>query len=155
MGKLYNAAGTELEQTAFTALLTENTQPSTWTISEDVYEDSSHIPGSTKHFRTLKYNAGQVLTQAEKDAAYAEATVTAIDPATGPAAGGTVVTMTGTNLHEARGATFGGTAATAFSTSADGTEITCTTPAHAAGAVTVVVDLAAGDVTKTTFFTYS
>lgn len=151
MGKLYNAAGTEIEQSAVP--LTENTQPSTWTVTEDVFEDH-HLPGSTRHGRRLKWAKDEVITQAQKDDAYAEATVTSISPATGAAAGGTVVTMTGTNLHEARGATFGGSAATAWSVLSD-TQVRCTTPAHAAGAVTVVVDLAAGDVTKTTFYTYT
>lgn len=152
-GKLYNAAGTEVEQTDFLgAGTTEVTMPSTYTVEADVFEDHP-IPGSTRKFRTLKFYEGQTITQADVDAAYAEATVTAISPDHGAAGGGTVVTMTGTNLSNARGATFGGSAATAFSVLSD-TQVRCTTPAHAAGAVTVVVDIAAGDVTKTTFYTY-
>ena len=55
-------------------------------------------------------------------------TVTAIDPATGPAAGGTTVTITGTNFTGATAVTFDATAATTFTVVSD-TSITATTPA--------------------------
>ena len=65
-------------------------------------------------------------------------TVTAINPATGPAAGGTPVTLTGTGLTGLAGATFGGTAATAVSASSD-TQATATSPAGTAGSIVDVV----------------
>ena len=65
-------------------------------------------------------------------------TVTSVAPPTGAVAGGTAVTITGTGFVSGATVTFGGTAATGV-TVVNGTTITCTTPAHAAGAVTVVV----------------
>ncbi len=65
-------------------------------------------------------------------------TVTSASPATGSTSGGTAVTITGTNLVSGATVTFGGTAATNVSV-VSATSITATTPAHAAGAVNVVV----------------
>lgn len=69
--------------------------------------------------------------------------VTAISPTTGPAAGGTVVTITGTNLLGATAVTFGGTAATTF-TVVNATTITATSPVHAVGTVDVLVTTPVG-----------
>jgi len=82
------------------------------------------------------------------------ATVTLIAPATGDAAGGTAVTITGTNLTHATGVTFGGVAASSFVV-VNATTITCVTPAHAAGAVNVVVLDSGGNVTSVGGFTYT
>jgi DNA-binding protein YbaB len=71
--------------------------------------------------------------------AYAAApSVSSVSPNNGPAAGGTGVTISGTNFVSGATVTFGGTAATSVVVS-NSTTITATTPAHAAGAVTVVV----------------
>jgi IPT/TIG domain len=64
--------------------------------------------------------------------------VTMIAPATGPAAGGTVVTITGSGLAGLTGVTFGGTAATAFSATSD-TQATATSPAGTSGATVDVI----------------
>ena len=64
--------------------------------------------------------------------------VSSISPTSGPTAGGTSVTLTGTNLTGSTGATVGGTAATAFSVTSS-TQATFTTPAGTAGAKAVVV----------------
>jgi hypothetical protein len=68
-------------------------------------------------------------------------TVTAVSPVAGPASGGTSVTITGTNFYANPTVTFGGTACTGVSlgSAAPSTTITCTTPLHAAGAVSVLV----------------
>jgi len=68
--------------------------------------------------------------------------VSAITPASGPAAGDTVVTITGTNLTDATAVQFGTTAATFLINSA--TQITATTPAGAAGIVDVTVTNSGG-----------
>ncbi len=64
--------------------------------------------------------------------------VTSISPASGPATGGTSVTITGTGFLSGATVSIGGTAANGV-TVVSGTSITATTPAHAAGTATVVV----------------
>lgn len=146
--------GTVLSQSDFNTGLTEKTAPSTFVNANEVHEDFV-IPGTTTKSRRLKFRPGQVLTQQQKDDAYLEPTVPgALSPATGPAAGGTVVTINGTNLTGATGVTFGGTAGTAFQVVSD-TQIKVTTPAKTAGAVSVVVQHPAGNVTKANAFTYA
>jgi hypothetical protein len=81
------------------------------------------------------------------------ATVTSVLPNTGPIAGGTSVTITGTNFSSATGATFDGNAATSFVV-VNSTTITCHTPAGSVGAVDVVVQSPDGDGTLTHGFTY-
>ena len=63
---------------------------------------------------------------------------TSVSPSSGPIAGGTSVAIAGTNFVKGATATFGSTAATNVVV-VSATEITATTPAHAAGAVDVVV----------------
>ncbi|MER6616265.1 IPT/TIG domain-containing protein [Streptomyces xantholiticus] len=81
-------------------------------------------------------------------------TITTVNPATGPAAGGTSVTITGTNLDGVTEVTFGGTAGTGLVIDSP-TELSVTTPAGTAGAKDVVVTSAGGSATKTGGFTYS
>jgi hypothetical protein len=64
--------------------------------------------------------------------------VSGLGPSTGPAAGGTQVTITGTSLNGASGVSFGGTAATAFLVNSSG-QVTATAPALAAGTYDVTV----------------
>ncbi|MBH0024910.1 IPT/TIG domain-containing protein [Salinibacterium sp. SWN248] len=71
-------------------------------------------------------------------------TVSAMSPDLGPIAGGTAVTITGSGFTGATGVTFDGDAGTSFTFVSD-TEITVTSPAHAAGAVAVVVEHAGGN----------
>ena len=70
-------------------------------------------------------------------------TVTSISPISGPAVGGTAVTITGTNLTGATAVYFGTTAATSFTVVSD-TSITATSPAGTAGTVDVTVTTAGG-----------
>ncbi|MBI4396801.1 MAG: IPT/TIG domain-containing protein, partial [Elusimicrobia bacterium] len=65
--------------------------------------------------------------------AYPEVTVTGITPAKGSAAGGTSVTVTGTQFEAGATVKFGGTAATDVSVT-NGTTLSCKTPAGTAGA---------------------
>jgi hypothetical protein len=65
-------------------------------------------------------------------------TVTAVSPPTGPAVGGTPVTITGTNLNVATSVHFGTVSATPF-TAVSGTQITVNAPAGSAGTVHVTV----------------
>jgi hypothetical protein len=84
---------------------------------------------------------------------YIEApTATAIDPANGPEAGGTTVTLTGTGFTAGATVTVGGTAATDV-TVVSATEITFVTPAGT-GTGDVVVTTDGGSDTLTDAFTY-
>jgi hypothetical protein len=65
-------------------------------------------------------------------------TVTGISPTAGPLAGGTSVTITGTNLTDAMAVNFGATVVTIF-TSDTGTQIVLNSPAGGAGTVDVTV----------------
>ncbi|MGC1265311.1 MAG: IPT/TIG domain-containing protein [Candidatus Acidiferrum sp.] len=81
-------------------------------------------------------------------------TVSAISPANGPAAGGTAVTITGTNFASGATVTIGGTAATSVVV-VSSTSITATTPAHASGAATVTVTVNGQSGSLTNGFTYN
>ncbi len=81
-------------------------------------------------------------------------TITDIDPAVGPTAGGTEVTITGTNFVDGSTAvTFGGVDAASI-TFVSTTELTVETPAGTAGAVDVVVTTGGGSATSTGGFRY-
>lgn len=64
--------------------------------------------------------------------------ISSVSPATGPATGGTNVTILGSGFMNGATVSFGGSAATAVTVVSPG-QITCTTPAHAAGFVDVVI----------------
>jgi acid phosphatase len=82
-------------------------------------------------------------------------TVSAVNPTSGPTAGGTSITITGTNFAAGATVTVGGTAATGVIVN-NSTTITATTPAHAAGTVDVVVTNSNGQSgSKTNAFTYN
>jgi hypothetical protein len=65
-------------------------------------------------------------------------TVTNVSPGSGAPAGGTFVTITGTNFGRATGVSFGGTAATSFTVNS-ATQIQAVSPAHGAGLIDVQV----------------
>ncbi|MBC3411723.1 autotransporter domain-containing protein [Pseudomonas sp. SWRI51] len=81
-------------------------------------------------------------------------TLSGISPASGSTAGGTSVTLTGTNLSGATAVTIGGTAATNIVV-VNATTITATTPAHPAGASNVAVSTPGGTATLTNAYTYT
>lgn len=81
-------------------------------------------------------------------------TLTGISPSSGPASGGTGVTLTGTGFTDATSLTFGGTAATSLNV-VSSTNATAVTPAQATGAVDVVITTPSGSATKTNGFTYA
>ncbi len=80
--------------------------------------------------------------------------ISSVSPASGTDAGGTSVTIIGTDLTGATAVTFGGTAATSFNVD-DSTKITATTPAGTPGAVDVAVTTPGGDDTSVGAFTYT
>jgi hypothetical protein len=80
-------------------------------------------------------------------------TVTAVNPNTGSTAGGTAITITGTDLTGASAITVGGTACTNVIV-ASATSATCTTPAGTAGTASVLVTTSGGTNVGNTLFTY-
>jgi hypothetical protein len=82
-------------------------------------------------------------------------TVTSVTPAQGATAGGTAVTVSGTNFYSnsPAGVDFGGSAATSVSV-VDRTTITCTTAAHAEGSVTVSVTTPSGTGSQSDAYDY-
>lgn len=99
------------------------------------------------------YNTGDVIPQSEIDAHYPAATIDTINPNTGPQVGGTVVTITGTNLSGVTGVTFDGVAGTALAIVSQ-EQLQITSPPHAAGPVDVVLADDSGGVTEVNGFTY-
>jgi hypothetical protein len=153
---IVNAAGNILTKAELTALTTPVVVPDKLKLTAPVYETYTH-PGA-KQFeggKRLLYPTGKIVTQKEIDDIYAasNASVSSLTPTSGLAAGNTAVTINGAGFSGVEGVTFGGTPATQVVVVAD-TKITCRTPAHAVGAVNVVVQDASGDVTKNAAFTY-
>lgn len=81
-------------------------------------------------------------------------TVLSVEPNEGPAAGGTVVTITGSSFTGVTGVTFDGVAGTALSVVSD-TEVTVTSPAGTAGPADVAVTDNVGTDTLVGGFTYT
>ena len=80
-------------------------------------------------------------------------TISSVSPATGTAAGGTSVAITGTGLTGATGVYFGGTAAASFTVNS-ATQITAVTPARAAGTADVSVTTGGGVAALTEAFRF-
>jgi len=80
-------------------------------------------------------------------------TVTAISPTSGITAGGTSVTITGTDFTGATAVTIGGAAATGVTVNS-ATQITATTPAGSAGTASVLVTTPGGTNAANSLFTY-
>ena len=79
--------------------------------------------------------------------------ITGISQLTGSTSGGTSVTITGTNFTGATSVIFDGIAATTVNV-VNSTTITCITPAHIAGAVSVIVTTQGGPSSAFSSFTY-
>jgi hypothetical protein len=154
MTSLRDTSGNTLNKTELLALATEQTQEKVYKLNADILQRFTFDGGDFEAGeKTIFYN-GQMVTQSFIDGLFKTATIDTVVPATGLAAGGTVVTITGTNLAGSEGVTFGGTAGTAFKVLSN-TQVRVTTPAKTAGAYAVVVKDDAGDVTKASGFTYA
>jgi hypothetical protein len=156
MTSLRDGTGNTLNKTELLALMTEQTQEKIYQVNQgaDIRQrftfDGSTFEGGEKS----AFYPGQIVRQSYIDGLFKTATIDTVVPATGLAAGGTVVTINGTNLAGSEGVTFGGTAGTAFKVISN-TQVQVTTPAKTAGAYAVVVKDDSGDVTKASGFTYS
>jgi hypothetical protein len=156
MASFVTEDGTVLNKTELYALATEQTQESIFVFNEDVHQVFTQNEGNATYEGAdrLMFHAGQRVPESEIEALFKTATVATVTPNTGPAAGGTEVVIDGTDFGGAEGVTFGGTPGTAFERVSN-TRVKVTTPAHAAGAVDVVVLDDAGNVTKAGGFTFS
>lgn len=129
-------------------------------VLEDLIERGEYAGGSdatadTGDDRVTKaFRAGEVVRQSAILGALTEAVIESITPATGPAAGGTVVSIKGSGLDGVTGVTFGGTAGTALNV-VDPGEVRVTTPAKSAGALNVAVTDDSGVKTVTNGYTYT
>jgi hypothetical protein len=96
----------------------------------------AHAPGAVSISVTTPGGTGTTQTQYTYIAP--APTVTGVSPDSGPTAGGTTVTVTGTGFTGASTVSFGSNPATRFTVNSD-TSITATAPAGAAGTVDVTV----------------
>uniref|UniRef100_UPI003F4928E3 IPT/TIG domain-containing protein n=1 Tax=Nonomuraea sp. CA-251285 TaxID=3240002 RepID=UPI003F4928E3 len=115
------------------------------------------VPDGTKFpaKRTqLIFNAGQVIRQSTWDKRFPLPEVESVTPATGPAAGGTALTIMGKNFTPATTVEIDGVAATSVVVVTP-TMLTCVSPAGSAGAVDVEATTAAGAGTLANGFTYT
>lgn len=150
----YRADGTSITRAAFPSTAFVDPDP-IHEVTADVYEGFA-LSKSARGYdagRRLAFRAGDRVRQSKIDALFQTATITGIDPNSGPAAGGTAVTITGDHLAGATGVTIGGAAATAFDVVNDET-ITAVTPAGTAGARDVVVADDSGSSTLAGGYTY-
>lgn len=115
----------------------------------------TYTPGSTTvaqtSFPIQGSNTNAVTAAIQIDAGI---TIDTVSPSSGPASGGTGVMLTGSGFTGATSLTFGGTAATNLNV-VSSTSVTAVTPAHATGAVDVVITTPSGSATKTNGFTYA
>jgi hypothetical protein len=103
---------------------------------------------------TVTNSNGQSASLASAFTFICPTTLTAISPSSGPAAGGTAVTLSGTGFVFGAGVTFGGVAAASVAV-VSATQITAVTPAGSAGTVSVVVTNSNGmNATLASAFTY-
>jgi len=97
---------------------------------------------------------GGTATKASAFTYIAAPTIASISPPSGTTAGGTVITITGTNLTGASSVKVNGVAATSVKVMS-ATSITAKTPSGTAGAKSVTVTTVGGTATKTSGFTYT
>ena len=142
----------------FTGTLLDGNVTETGNTCSSVAPQSSctltYTPGSTvvsqTSFPIQGSNTNAVTAAIQIDAGI---TLSTVSPFSGPASGGTGVTLTGTGFTGATGVTFGGTAATSVNV-VGSTTVTAVTPAHATGAVDVVITTPSDSATKTNGYTY-
>lgn len=114
--------------------------------------NSPAIEASVTNIRALIGTLNQSVAPAAPPAS--GPVVSSISPSSGPIAGGTSVTLTGTGLTGASGVTVGGIAATSLLVASD-TSLSFTTPASVAGPAAVVVTTPAGVSGNATTFSFS
>jgi hypothetical protein len=147
--------GADIVSTTTTAAGSGFTSRVITTPDGDIAEDKIvTVAGSNTATATLSAAGPWIMQMATFSAAPAPApTVTAVSPSSGTTAGGTSITITGTNFAAGATVTLGGVAATGV-TVVSSTSITATTPAGTAGASTVVVTVNGQSGSLASGFTY-
>jgi sugar lactone lactonase YvrE len=114
------------------------------TVVSDTQVTATAPAGSgTVDVRVTTGNGTSIVAPADKYAYTSDSTVSALNPSSGPAAGGNTVTITGTTLSNASAVSFGGTPATSFSVLGP-TQIGAVAPPGTAGTVDVTVTTPGG-----------
>ena len=117
---------------------------SNFTVVSDTQMTASAPAGSgTVDVRVTTPNGTSVVAPADKYAYTSDSTVSALNPSSGPTAGGNTVTITGTNLSNASAVSFGVTPATSFSVLGQ-TQISAVAPPGTAGMVDVTITTPGG-----------
>ena len=151
MTVLVDGSGNVLNNAGLKAKASTVSQPTLRQFTEDIYETYT-LPGDAvaETRKRKKYYAGQQVYDTALDAniSYTAGTITGTSPATLAAAGGTVLTITGTGFHGVTSITFGGTAGTNIKRLSS-TKLQVTSPAKTAGSVALVVVTPAGNITGT------
>ena len=120
-----------------------------------VVEAPAHAPGQVELVVLTKQGKSKVTKATQFTYNAPPPTLTFLDPTSGPTTGGTTVTVTGSDFTKVTGVTFGGAAGSGV-TVISAKQLRVTAPAHAPGAVDVVVTTATGTspVTGAARYTY-
>jgi plastocyanin len=132
------------------------TGPEVWdsgVMSSGFFTHTFNTPGNYHYYCFLHSSPGGTFMNGVVQVVAAP-TLTSISPTSGSSAGGTSVTLTGTNFAAPCTVDFGGAAGTAVAVP-NSTTITTTTPAHAAGPVTVTVNCGGGGASLPGGFTFN
>ncbi len=144
-GTAVTVTGTNFDLTAGATTVKFGTSPSVGAVTCTATSCTATSPAGTGTVDVTVTTSGGTSVPSSADQFTYGPTVTRIDPMAGPTAGGTVVTVTGTNLAGASAVKFGLNAATALSCTA--TTCTATSPA---GSGTVDVTVITPDGTSVT-----
>ncbi|MFK0290743.1 IPT/TIG domain-containing protein [Streptomyces sp. NPDC090442] len=151
---LYRQDGSRITKSAFPTAALDDPPVR---VTEDVYMSEPYGRGDGQpegSKRYLLYPTGTIIKRSLLDHLFIAATITSIAPANGPAAGGTTVTITGTDLDGVESVVFGKATGTNLRIRS-ATELSVQTPPNGAGAVIVELVDDGGAVSKAGAFTYS
>jgi hypothetical protein len=113
----------------------------------------AHVAGTVNVVVTTP--SGPTIVTSADQYTYLGPTITAVNPASGPTAGGKRIDIIGTGLYGATSVTFGSVAATSFKANSKGTKLMVTVPAQGAGTVNIVITTPGGTSTVTSVDQYT
>jgi hypothetical protein len=145
---------TGIDFTGATAVTFGGTAATIYSVTDDTHITATTPASISAGAKDVAVTApGGTVTKTDGFTYLLAPTISTVSPASGPLAGGTSVTITGTDFTGVTAVTFGGTAATSFSFT-DDTHISATTPAGKAGGKDVAVITPGGTGTNAGGFTY-